>query len=136
MRIKLLKHIVIIVALITTLPLWATTSLCNRYASTSKLASGRWVKIEIGASGIYQIPYSTLQSMGFDPTKVKVYGYGGNMLPEKFSEPYIDDLPEIPILRDKNRILFYGEGTVKWTNNGINFSHETSSQLLVRMRPL
>ena len=106
MRIKLLKHIVIIVALITTLPLWATTSLCNRYASTSKLASGRWVKIEIGASGIYQIPYSTLQSMGFDPTKVKVYGYGGNMLPEKFSEPYIDDLPEIPILRDKNRILF------------------------------
>ena len=124
MRIKLLKHIVIIVALITTLPLWATTSLCNRYASTSKLASGRWVKIEIGASGIYQIPYSTLQSMGFDPTKVKVYGYGGNMLPEKFSEPYIDDLPEIPILRDKNRILFYGEGTVKWTNNGRTFSHK------------
>ena len=124
MRIKFLKHIVIAVALMITLPMWATSSLCNRYAPTSKLSSGRWVKIEIGASGIYQISYSTLQNMGFDPTKVKVYGYGGNMLPEKFSEPYIDDLPEVPILRNNSRILFYGEGTVKWSNDGNSFTHK------------
>lgn len=124
MRIKFIKHIVFVVALMITLPLFASTSLCDRYTSTSKLASGRWIKIEIGESGMYQIPYSTLQNLGFDPTKVKVYGYGGNMLSEKFSEPYIDDLPEIPILRNKNRIIFYGEGTIKWTNNGSSFSHK------------
>lgn len=124
MRIKLLRHIVTIVALIATLPLWASTTLCDRYTNKSKLASGKWVKIEIGASGIYQIPYATLQNMGFDPSKVKIYGYGGNMLPEKFSEPYIDDLPEIPVLRNKNRILFYGEGTIKWSNNGSSFTHK------------
>lgn len=124
MRLELLKHIVIIVALIITLPIYAASSLCDRYTTKSKLASGRWVKIEIGASGIYQISYSTLQDLGFDPAKVKVYGYGGNMLPEKFSEPYIDDIPEIPILRDKNRILFYGEGTIKWINTGSEFIHK------------
>lgn len=111
-------------ALIVTPPMYATSSLCDRYTTKSKLASGRWVKIEIAESGIYQIPYSTLQNLGFDPSKVKVYGYGGNMLPENFSEPYIDDLPEIPILRSKNRILFYGEGTIKWTNNGSSFTHK------------
>ena len=106
------------------LPMWATTSLCDRYTSKSELSSGRWVKIEVGTSGIYQISYTTLQNLGFDPTKVKVYGYGGNMLPEKFSEQYIDDLPQIPIIRNKNRILFYGEGTIKWTNNETSFSHK------------
>ena len=76
MSIRLLKHIIIFVALITMLPMWATTSLCDRYTSKSELSSGRWVKIEVGTSGIYQISYTTLQNLGFDPTKVKVYGYG------------------------------------------------------------
>ncbi len=121
MRLGLFKHIVIIVALMITLPIYATSSLCDRYATKSKLASGRWVKIEVAESGIYQISYTTLQELGFTPEKVKVYGYGGNMLPEKFSEPYIDDLPEVPVLRDKNRILFYGEGTIKWSSTGETF---------------
>lgn len=74
-------------------------------------------------SGIYQIPYSSLQSWGFDPTKVKVYGYGGGMLPESFLKPYIDDLPEVPILRSGSRILFYGEGTVTWEYDGTKMVH-------------
>ena len=62
MRLGLLKHIVAVVALIITLPLYATSSLSNRYTTKSKLASGRWVKIEVGGSGMYQISYSTLQN--------------------------------------------------------------------------
>ncbi|MBP3354303.1 MAG: type IX secretion system sortase PorU [Bacteroidales bacterium] len=124
MRLGLLKHIVAVVALIITLPLYATSSLSNRYTTKSKLASGRWVKIEVGGSGMYQISYSTLQNLGFNPSKVKIYGYGGNILPEDFTKPYIDDLPEIPVLRHNSRIIFYGEGTVSWTAENGTFTHK------------
>ena len=96
MRIKLLRHIVTIVALIATLPLWASTTLCDRYTNKSKLASGKWVKIEIGASGIYQIPYATLQNMGFDPAKVKIYGMEAICFPKNFRSPTSMIFPKFP----------------------------------------
>lgn len=68
----------------------------DRYTGISKLNSGYWVKIRISESGIYQISYADLRAWGFvDPAKVKLYGYGGAMLPEDFQKPYIDDLPEV-----------------------------------------
>ena len=67
----------------------------DRYTRISKLNSGYWVKIRISESGIYQISYADLRAWGFvDPAKVKLYGYGGAMLPEDFQKPYIDDLHE------------------------------------------
>ena len=72
----------------------------DRYTGISKLNSGYWVKIRISESGIYQISYADLRAWGFvDPAKVKLYGYGGAMLPEDFQKPYIDDLPEVPVMR-------------------------------------
>lgn len=89
----------------------------GRYAANSLLAEGKWVKIEVGENAVYKLTYDNLKKMGFtDPAKVKVYGYGGWILDEDFSNPYIDDLPEVPVyVEDGKFILFYGRGARKWS---------------------
>ena len=99
----------------------------DSYASNSVLSQGQWKKIEIGETGVYKITYDELKKWGFDnPDNVGVYGYGGNILPESFLEPYIDDLPEVAVWKEKsndgtfksgNYLLFYGKGLVKWDYN-------------------
>ena len=37
----------------------------SNYASTSKLASGKWVKISVAESGVYQLTSDELKAMGF-----------------------------------------------------------------------
>ena len=97
----------------------------DRYTGISKLNSGYWVKIRISESGIYQISYDDLRAWGFvDPAKVKLYGYGGAMLPEDFQKPYIDDLPEVPVMRYGERMIFYAQGVVKWTAGSSTFTKE------------
>ena len=45
------------------------------YAENSRLASGRWVKISVGASGMYMLTDQELRQWGFsNPANVKVYG--------------------------------------------------------------
>lgn len=91
------------------------------YAASSILASGKWVKIQVGETGMYKITYDELRKMGFDPEKVSVHGYGGWPLDENFgassAQPYIDDLPATSIYRGSNYIIFYGRGPVKWAYN-------------------
>ena len=92
---------------------WADGS---KYATSSALASGKWVKIQIEDRGIYKLTYADLRGMGFsDPAKVSVHGYGGCMLDEDFSKPYIDDIPAVPIWRGDDYLLFYGCGVINWT---------------------
>ena len=88
----------------------------ERYASHSLLSSGRWVKIRIGESGVYQLTKSQLSKMGFaDPAKVKLYGYGLPVLPEADLQDLSDDLTEIPLWRrDDGTLLFYGSGVISW----------------------
>jgi hypothetical protein len=58
-----------------------------------------------------------------NPKNVQVYGYGGWMLDEDFTKPYIDDLPQVAVWMSKPRaefgtgdyILFYARGDIKWT---------------------
>lgn len=90
----------------------------DRYTRESVLNSGSWVRVKVYDNGIYQISYSDLQQWGFsDPTKVKVYGYGGKMLEEDFTTPYTDDLPEIPVYHAGDKILFYAQGIISWSYN-------------------
>ena len=79
------------------------------YPDSSVLASGRWVKIRVGETGVYSISYSRLASMGFnDPSRVAVYGYGGNLLQEDFSKgTYCNDLPEVPVRLTGSALLFF-----------------------------
>ncbi len=107
------------------------------YTQKSVLASGQWVKLSVAENAIYKLTYENIQSMGIDPAKAKIYGYGGWILSENFSlNDYADDLPEVPVWISGNDnkldpgefLLFYGKGPVKWTYNFANneFQHENN----------
>lgn len=86
----------------------------KEFLSNSVLAAGKWVKIAVQQSGVYSISNKKLASLGFtDPSKVAIFGYGGAMLYEDFSMPYTDDLPEVPVVRTGNSILFYAQGVLR-----------------------
>lgn len=90
------------------------------FAGQSVLSSGKWIKISITESGIHQIAYKTLEEWGFaEPENVRIYGYGGALLPEDFRETFTDDLPPVPVYRDTQRqvLFFYAQGPVKWIYN-------------------
>ena len=113
------------------LTIWADGS---RYARKSALAEGRWVRIRVDKTGIYKLTYSELRKMGFaDPAKVSVHGYGGWILDEDFSKPYIDDVPAVAVWRGNDYLLFYARGAIKWSyrkdfnNLGFNFADNNSS---------
>lgn len=93
----------------------------NRYADHSILRSGRWVKISIPTTGIYQLTSDLIKQAGFtDIRKVKIYGYGGGMQPELLTGSYLaetDDLQEVPICETGGKRLFYGVGPVTWSSS-------------------
>lgn len=107
------------------------------YAEHSVLQQGKWVKISVEETGIHRLSYEDIKAMGFDrPENIKVFGYGGNLLPEHFNKEArpADDLPEIPIFMEKGTdgifgpndyILFYAEGAVSITydSNSSSFKH-------------
>lgn len=87
------------------------------YAESSKLASGNWVKIAVRESGVYQITADDIRSwgLGSDLSQIHVFGYGGAPLSETmFGDNYADDLPQMPVVRTGDRILFYAQGPVTW----------------------
>lgn len=90
------------------------------YASHSRLASGRWVKIRVPSTGIYQLSNTFLSQCGFsNPSRVHIYGYGGNLQNEQILASNLaatDDLPEVPTCIVGGRRLFYGRGPVSWTS--------------------
>ena len=93
-----------------------------RWSDNSVLATGTWVKIRVSEEGIYELSASTLSSLGFnDISRVKLYGYGGRIQQEAWSftseDRVPDDLCEIPLYHKDNSVLFFAEGTVRWTWN-------------------
>ena len=88
----------------------------ERYAPHSVLAEGRWVKIRVADNGIYMLRDYDLKQMGFsEPSKVRVYGYGGQQLSEGDPNRWVDDLCEVNVWRGDGRILFYAQGPVSWS---------------------
>lgn len=68
----------------------------SHFRSSSRLASGRWAKVKVRHTGMQLISNSTLRSLGFNnPDDVKVYGFGGRMLPERIDASMPDDLPPV-----------------------------------------
>lgn len=109
------------------------TTTAERYAAHSVLSSGTWVKIRVKEEGIYELTASKLKDMGFkDISRVKVYGYGGRLLPKNLTatgeNALTDDLEEIPLYRKKNSVLFFAEGTIRWTFNATRqrWTHENN----------
>ncbi len=96
------------------------SSSAERWAASSVLSEGRWVKVRVRNEGIYELTASKLSGMGFkDINRVKVYGYGGRIQDEAWNfenaDRVPDDLCEIPVYRGSGSLLFYAEGTVRWT---------------------
>lgn len=92
----------------------------SRYVSHSVLASGKWAKIRIPESGIYQLTNDLIKKAGFsDPSKVKIYGYGGALLNETFTQDDLiahDDLKEVSTCSIGGKRLFYGQGPISWAS--------------------
>lgn len=96
----------------------AADAASKRYADHSVLQSGTWSKISVPETGFYQLTDALIKKAGFsDPSKVKLYGYGGALQPEKLTDDYLaetDDLQEVPTCVIGGRRLFYGVGPVNW----------------------
>ena len=101
----------------------------SQFASTSKLASGHWVKVSIPTTGIYELTYAELREMGFsNPENVRVYGHGGNVMSEILDGSAIDDLQRVPVRRVHDKICFYGLGPVSFSlvrNNNADYFTRT-----------
>lgn len=102
-------------------PLRAPASVKERYASHSKLQSGRWVKISITHDGMYRLTRSALKNMGFsNPAKVHLYGYGGHLQNQVlFTGAEYDDMVEVPLYysQKQDAWLFWGNGLLSWNGN-------------------
>lgn len=106
----------------------------ERWKSGSVLASGRWVRIRVEDEGIYQLTAARLSEMGFrDISRVKLYGYGGRVQEENWTftgrNRVPDDLNEVPLFRRNGSVLFFAEGTVRWTWNSSTSSWTHRKQL-------
>ncbi len=100
----------------------------------SVLNTGDWYKIEIkddghgNSEGMYKITKSFLEGAGInlsgvDPRTIKMYGNGGEMLPDDFNQPRPEDLQQIAIYIEgendgtfdpQDYILFYGRSVNNW----------------------
>jgi hypothetical protein len=109
----------------------AATADGSRYASSSALSEGKWVKISVAETGFYKLTYPELRGMGFsNPEKVSIHGYGGWPMDENFATAiYLDDVPSTPVWRGADYLLFYGKGPVKWTAHpdSETFTHENNA---------
>lgn len=90
----------------------------ERYAAHSVLATGRWAKIRVPETGIYQLTDAVIRRAGFSNlSKVRIYGYGGALQNERITEEDIikyDDLKEVPTCTIEGRRLFHAQGPVTW----------------------
>ena len=104
----------------------------SKSLSNSVLANGEWFKIAVNTTGIHRISVSDFESSGVrvrgkNIADLAIFGNGGGPLPEKNSEPRIDDLAENAIfVADENNdgifnnndyILFYAEAANVWRYN-------------------
>ncbi len=91
----------------------------GRYAEHSVLREGNWAKIRVPESGFYQLTDALIKKAGFShPSRIKIYGYGGALQPEKLTGDYLtstDDLKEVPTCRIGGKRVFYATGPVTWS---------------------
>ena len=105
---------------------------------SSLFATGRWFKIPIAQSGIYQLDLSYLQELGLsageiDPDRIQIWSSPGVPLPERNSEER-HTISQLPIILESgddgsfdegDRILFYAKDPHQetWSNNQLRYRH-------------
>ena len=89
-----------------------------RAIASTPLATGRWVKVSVDTTGIYEISYQRLRALGFqDPSKVSAYGCGGIVAADhSLGSAFGDGLAPAPAMHtDDGRLLFFAEASVRAT---------------------
>lgn len=110
------------------------------YAPHSVLSTGNWYKLSVGSAGIYKIDVPLLNAMGVNTASlssasVRLFGNGGQMLPEANATPRPDDLVENSLfiadggdglINGSDYILFYAPGPDGWAKDSLNqlFRHQ------------
>lgn len=118
MKIKNVLYNIILAATSCALALTANAAQPGHYAAHSVLSEGRWATVQVSRTGMTLITDSQLRSLGFsDPSKVRVYGSGGAMVPEDLNESTVDDLPLQPSVRTGKGIVFFARDHFSWTPN-------------------
>uniref|UniRef100_UPI004024FD56 C25 family cysteine peptidase n=1 Tax=Candidatus Limisoma sp. TaxID=3076476 RepID=UPI004024FD56 len=83
----------------------------TKFKDSSVLSSGKWVKIKVGETGVYEITGEQLKQFGFsDPKKVKIFGTGGIQTTDNYNKDYTDDLEQVPAMRTGDKLYFYANG--------------------------
>lgn len=121
-------------------PVSATAPAAKTTAASSPLANGNWYKIAVSETGIYKVDYDYIASkLGVDaskisPSNIRVFGNGGNMLPENNAIDRKYDLTETAVWVNDggdgnfgpgDYVIFYAVGPTKWALNsdGKTFAH-------------
>ncbi len=99
------------------------TTASSAYASSSRLASGTWAKISVGETGICRLSSDVILQAGFsDISKIKIYGFGGALVPEQLTEEWIsahDDLPQVTVCPKDGQLYFYAYGPISYDSNTV-----------------
>ncbi len=115
-----MKTISTLLSVLLMIALGTTAKAQGRYAEHSVLREGNWAKISVAESGFYELTDELVRKAGFsDASKVKIYGYGGALQPERLTGDYLtatDDLKELPTCTMNGKRVFYGVGPVNWNN--------------------
>ncbi|MDE7349795.1 MAG: type IX secretion system sortase PorU [Muribaculaceae bacterium] len=143
---KYVSRIILALALTILPSVYASAASPERYASSSALSKGNWVKVDISTPGLQTISRQTLKNFGFSDSKsVYVYGYGGRPISEVLTTSHPDDLPPVPVLRkDDGSITFFATGNIapkSSTSSRMKYDHtinpycETSFYFLSDVKP-
>jgi hypothetical protein len=119
---------------------FANANAQRTYATNSVLASGNWYKLGVKEAGVYKVDIAFLTSLGINTSNIssnsiRLFGNGGQMLPEPNSTPRIDDLFENAIqvfdggdgvFNGSDYFLFFANGPDTWAKDSVNqkFRHE------------
>lgn len=137
-KIQLLLRVSLIMrcflALLISLFLYLPAQAQRTYKSSSVLATGSWYKLAVKTAGVYKVDLPLLQSLGITSTSIssnsiRLYGNGGQMLPEANAVFRQDDLVENAIwmadggdgvLNGNDYFLFYAPGPDEWVKDSAN----------------
>jgi hypothetical protein len=110
------------------------------YKANSVLATGNWYKIAVKEAGVYKLDIAFLSQLGVNAanlssSSIRLFGNGGDMLPEANNISRLDDLQENAImvvdggdgvLNGTDYILFFSNGPDQWQKDSANkrFNHK------------
>jgi hypothetical protein len=121
------------------LPVFVPVFAQRNYTSTSVLSAGNWFKIAVKEAGIYKVDVAFLNNLGItnpvSSSAIRLFGNGGQMLPENNAAARPDDLLENAILisdggdgvlNGNDYFLFYAPGPDRWIKDSANkkFVHQ------------